>query len=186
MPKTKYSHLSRKDKIRFVILWQSEGMSDKEIMKRLGYSWPSALSRLRRHPFFESEVERVKDKLKSPVGKRYYRLKDKEKQRITKLSKEGNNYSQISRRTGITYTSIWYYSKKAGLPSCRLRKHLTDNEKNEILRLHTLGLKDREIAAKLGRHIRTVHRHLKLMIGYRNGPPGWKNATKAWKENSND
>ena len=186
MPKTKYSHLSRKDKIRFVILWQSEGMSDKEMMKRLDYSWPSALSRLRRHPFFESEVERVKDKLKSPVGKRYYRLTDEEKQRITKLSKEGNNYSQISRRTGITYTTVLYYARKTGLSSCCLRKRVTDNEKTEILRLNTLGLKDREIAEKLDRNIRTVARYLKAMIGYRNAPPGWRNVTKVWEENSND
>ena len=184
MPKTKYSALSRKDKIRWVILWQSEGMSDKEIRKRLGYSWPSALSRLRRHPFFESEVERVKDKLKSPVGKRYNTLTDEQKQRITELSRQGNNYRQISRKTGISYWVIWHYAKKAGLPSCCIRKRVTDDEKAEILRLNGLGLIDRKIAAKLGRNIKTVHRYLKSMIGYRNAPPGWRNVTKAWEENS--
>ena len=184
MPKTKHSALSLKDKIRWVILWQSEGMSDKEIRKRLGYSWPSALSRLRRHPFFESEVERVKDKLKSPVGKRYNTLTDEQKQRITELSKQGNNYRQISRRTGITYTAVWFYAKKAGLPSCCIRKRVTDDEKAEILYLNALGLKDREIAAKLGRNIKTVHRYLKSMIGYRNAPPGCGSIIQTLQENS--
>ena len=113
MPKTKYSNLSRKDKIRWVILWQSEGMSDKEMLKRLGYSWPSALSRLRRQPFFESEVERVKDKLKSPVGKRYYRLKDEAKTTYHGI-KQGKviiaaKYHELR---ASTYSTIWYYAKK--------------------------------------------------------------------------
>ena len=184
MPKTKYSALSRKDKIRYVIYWQSEGMSDKEIEKRLDYTWHSSLSRLRRHPFFESEAERVKDKLKSPVGKRRNMLTDEQKQRIAKLSREGNNYRQISRITGINYSTLYYYAKRAELPSCSIRKRITVDEKAEILRLNTLGLKDREIAAILSRNKKTIQGYLKAMIGYRNAPPGWRNVTKAWEENS--
>ena len=181
---SKYSHLSRKDKIHYVILWQSEGMTDAEMLEKLGYKWQSTLSRLRKHPFFISEVERVKHKLKSKVGQREYKITGAEKKRVTVLSKAGNNYLQIAKLTGISYWSIYHYAKQTLLPSCTIRKRLTDDEKSEMLRLNEIGLKDREIAEKLGRHTWTVQRYLKSILGYRNAPPGWFNVSKAWEKNS--
>ena len=183
--KTKYSDLSRKDKIHYVILWQSEGMSDAEMREKLGYAWQHSLSNLRADPFFKSEVERVAHKLKSPVGQRQYKLVDVDKEHIITLSKAGNNYRQIAKLTGINYWVIYHYAKKTGLPSCYVRRRLTDDEKSEILRLNSLGLKDRIIAEQLGRNISTVHHYLKSVIGYRNALPGWRNITKAWQKGQN-
>ena len=183
--KTKYSALSRKDKMHYVILWQSEGMSDAEMRERFGYARQHTLSSLRADPFFKSEVERVAHKLKSPVGQRQYKLTDVDKERITKLSKAGNNYRQIAGLTGINYWVIHYYAKKIGLPSCITRRRLTDDEKSEILRLNESGLNDRQIAEKLGRYISTVQRYLQSVIGYRNALPGWNSITKAWQKGQN-
>lgn len=172
MAKTKFSHLSLKDKIHRVIFWQSQGMSDKEMLKKLGYVRQHSLCRLRAHEFFKSEVERVKHKLKEPVGQRQYKMTDDQKERVTVLSKAGWNYRQIAKMTGINYWVVYYYAKQTGLPSCVIRKRLSDEEKSEILRLNGSGLKDRKIAEELGRNTSTVHHYLKSVLGYRNSPPG--------------
>lgn len=53
-------------------------------------------------------------------------------------------------------------------------RNVTIDDRKEFLRLHKLGLSDREIGEKTGFHQKTVGNHLIDMIGYRRESADWK------------
>ena len=158
---------AKKNKMRRCIVLQSEGLSDAEIAKRLGYKNVISVSGLRVSRWFHQEAQRLAPQLRSPVGKRVGRLTEKDHVRIRQLHDKGLNNNQIAAAMPEWNPStIQRHLKKLGLRPPK-KAHLSDAEKTEIIRMREQeGLSHAKIGRAIGRPESTVGAFCVKHFGY--------------------
>ena len=158
---------TKKNKIRRCIVLQSEGLSDAEIAKQLGYKNVISVSGLRVSRWFHEESQRMADKLQNPVGKRIRRMTADDHNRIRELHRQGLNNEQIAAAMPEWADStIQRHIKKLGLRPPR-KAHLSDEEKAEIVRLREQEeMSHKQIALEIGRPESTVSAFCVKHFGY--------------------
>ena len=172
---------TKKQKIRRCILLQDQGLSDAEIAKRIGYKNVISVSGLRATNYFHQEAERLAPQLKNPVGKRVRRVTADDHRRIRELHAQGLNNEQIAAAMPEWADStIYRHIKKLGLRPPR-KAPLSDDEKNEIIRLREQEeMSHKRIGIEIGRPESTVSAFCVKHFGYtrpdivekqRNGAP---------------
>lgn len=157
---------AKKNKIRRCIVLQSEGLSDAEIAKGLGYKNVISISGLRVSRWFHEEAQRMAPKLRSPVGKKVGRLTEKDHVRIRQLHDKGLNNNEIAAAMPEWNPStIQRHLKKLGLRPPK-KAHLSDEEKTEIIRMREQGTTHEKIGQAIGRPPSTVSAFCAKHFGY--------------------
>ena len=157
---------AKKDKMRRCIVLQSEGLSDAEIAKRLGYKNVISVSGLRVSRWFHQEAQRLAPQLQSPVGKKVGRLTEKDHVRIRQLHDKGLSNNQIAAAMPEWNPStIQRHLKKLGLRPPK-KAHLSDEEKTEIIRMREQGTTHEKIGQAIGRPPSTVSAFCAKHFGY--------------------
>lgn len=156
----------KKNKMRRCIVLQSEGLSDAEIAKRLGYKNVISVSGLRVSRWFHQEAQRLAPQLQSPVGKKVGRLTEKDHVRMRQLHDKGLNNNQIAAAMPEWNPStIQRHLKKLGLRPPK-KAHLSDEEKTEIIRMREQGTTHEKIGQAIGRPPTTVSAFCTKHFGY--------------------
>lgn len=158
---------AKKQKIRQCILLQDQGLSDAEIAKRIGYKNVISISGLRATNYFHGEAARLAPQLKNPVGKRVRRITADDHRRIRELHAQGLNNEQIAAAMPEWADStIYRHIKKLGLRPPR-KAPLSDDEKNEIIRLREQReMSHKQIGTEIGRPESTVSAFCVKHFGY--------------------
>ena len=158
---------AKKEKIRQCILLQDEGLSDAEIAKRIGYKNVISVSGLRQTNYFHQEAARLAPQLKNPVGKRVRRITADDHRRIRELHAQGLNNEQIAAAMPEWADStIYRHIKKLGLRPPR-KAPLSDDEKNEIIRLREQReMSHKQIGTEIRRPESTVSAFCVKHFGY--------------------
>ena len=158
---------AKKEKIRQCILLQDQEFSDAEIAVRLGYKNVISVSGLRQTNYFHQKAARLAPQLKNPVGKRVRRMTDADHNRIRELHAQGLNNEQIAAAMPEWADStIYRHIKKLGLRPPR-KAPLSDDEKNEIIRLRERReMSHKQIGTEIGRPESTVSAFCVKHFGY--------------------
>ena len=145
-----------KAKMRWVILYQSKGMTDAEIARKVGYKNPISVSMLRQSKWFQKEAKRVASKLPQPVGLKLKRFCETDYARLRQLHAQGLTHKQIAAQMqDWNEHTVYRKIRELGLRPPK-KSHLSETEKATIIRMREAGELQRVIAKAICRPTQTV------------------------------
>ena len=157
--------------IHKLIHYEELGYTNKEITTLLGVTCRTRIYQMRQHPFYKSEIERVKSKLKAPHGKernikKYWTLEETDT--FIKLFYQNYTYADIAQKMRLTYKQVANRAQTLGL-----RKHapLTQDQIMEIVELkrNSPSITAEQIAKEMGLKSKwLIYRHLNKVFGHLN------------------
>ena len=184
-----------KARIRQLIYYEGHGKSNAWIAKKLGYKHKMSITHLRSRKWYQQEVERLKDKLPCPVGKRWQPMTAAEIETIKELHAQGCNDSTIGKQIGYSRRSIGHRRHQLGLKAiCPKPPKCTEVEIEEFIRLRIdERLTYRKIAEITGRDPRLISKRVRERAGEvlsatRNKQlmKDWEKITEAWETNAEE